>query len=128
MKPTLSYLVSVNKSIQDINSKKFTLIDTFTVFFIPKDTPFSLQSFVVAGRVLNLPAGDFKGEVKIIDPTGQVLQSSPLQGTLKSGDLMFTAFFNLVKIEKPGKHFLRMFVEGTQLSDEDRFYIDAIKQ
>lgn len=123
MKPTLSYLVPTNRILQDSTSTKFTAIDVFSLIWIPKDQPFTLQSFSVLGRVFNLSLGQFKGDVKIIDPSGVILQTSTIEGDIKGGDLAFAAVFNLVKIEKEGKHFIRFSVNGRDLEDGDRYFI-----
>ena len=127
MTPTLCYLLSANRSIQDIASKKFTLIDVFTTITIPKDQAFTLQSFVVAGRLTDVSLGVFKADVKIVDASGNVLQVSILEGNITLRDLSFVAGFNFVRMDKPGKYFLKMSVNGKELRDENRFFVEIIK-
>jgi len=128
MKPTISSLFTANSCIQDITSKKFTFIDLFSIIYIPKDQLFTLQNFVVGGRVFGLNPGKFIGEVKVVDPEGVVLQTSLLEGNLGPGDLLFNAAFSLVKIEKPGRHFLRFSTGGQDLLDGDRYFFDVARQ
>lgn len=127
MKPVLSYLFVATNSVQDINSKKFTFIDIFSLIYILKDQPFTLHNFVVGGRIFGLTPGRFTGIVKVIDPTGVTLQSSTLEGEIKFGDLSFSAAFNLVKIEKTGRHFLRFSFNGEDLLDENRYFFEALR-
>ncbi len=106
---------------------KYTAIDIFSVIKIPVDELFTLQSFVILGRVFSLKPGKFSGEVRFIDPEGKILQTSVLEGDIKYGDLGFSAQFNSVKIEKLGKHLCKLYIDGKEVTDDNRFFVDVIK-
>lgn len=123
MNPELSYLIAANSIIQDAQTSKFTLVDTFAVFILPADQPFVLQSFAVLGRIFNLQKGPVNVDVKIFGPDGSLLQTSSVDADIKAGDLTFAVRFNLVKVDSLGKYVLKAAINGTDLADAGRYFL-----
>jgi hypothetical protein len=124
---TLAFLFASGTVIQDTNTKKFTFINTFSAFIIPKTSEFVYQSFVVAGRILDVTHGNNTIEIKIIDQDGQKIASVILSGESKTNDVDIVARFDLVKISKIGKYFLKASLNNVDLEDNNKFYLDCTK-
>lgn len=128
-KNEIAFLFACGNIIQDSGTKKFTYIDVFTAFVISKEVEFIYQNFWVAGRILNIDQGENKIEVKFIDATGEREYGAAFVGGIsKTQDTDFAARFDLVKLDRAGKFYLRTFLNGKQLNDGNRFYLEVRKQ
>ncbi len=125
---TISYLVCAGRVIQDIPTNKYSYIDIFERIALPKDSPFLYQAFFVAGKLSDFKAGGYSIEIKILDPQKKVIGTVPFGNKeLVDGDVPFSAYFSLLKIEKLGRHYIKVSVNGKDLADGDRHYFDVIR-
>lgn len=127
MATELSYLIAANKVIRDEHTKNPTFVDVFTVLQIPPNVSAIFPTVTIAGRLLGVGGGLLSILVKIVDSEGKIVAIQPLSGILVPGDAYITALFPPVKFDRVGRYFLKVAIDGKDIEDNGRFYIDVIK-
>lgn len=128
MANTIQYLISCARAIKDEYTKKLSYLDIFDIVLIPKDSPVTISSFVVGGKAYTTEGGKITFIARILDPLGNILQTSPLdEATVVTGDIEMSFFFNLVKFSMIGRHYIKISANGIDLDDGNKFFIEVKK-
>jgi hypothetical protein len=127
-KTSVAFLIFANRVIQDAISGKWSYIDVFDEIVIPASLDYFYQSFNIGGRLNNVPAGETKMELRLIDPNDLVFATQVLTGTLQKGDVGLTAAFNLLKFVLPGIYTLQIFFNGAELPTSNKYHIKVSKE
>lgn len=126
--PSVSYLLTTGKIIQDSASGKFSFIDVFDIIVIPKNDPSTIQSFSIGGKLMNAKAGILSVDVKILNPKGEVLSKMPLSGKVNGGDVELSVLFPIVEFKDEGVYLLKVSMDGKDLPDDNKFYFKVRKE
>ena len=128
VKPILAYLITTNDAIQDAQTTRWSFINVFSIILIPKALDYTLQTFKVAGRIDNVPAGDAETVIQIVDKDGKEIAKNVLTGNIKKGGVQFAAFFGLVKFDTPGRYYMHAYFNDKRLTDSNRYFFDVVKE
>ncbi len=129
MKTQVSYLLTTGRVVKDeYKGGLYSYIDIFESILIPKNQNFWIQSFVVAGKIYTSKNGLLNIEVSILDPENIEFKTNKLSGTFVVGDIEVTTAFNLMKFEKLGRYLIKIKVDGELLEDNDKFYLEVVKE
>lgn len=123
------YLVTASKAIQDSSNGLFTAIEVFDGFFIPKNSPSIIKSFVVVGKAEAENKGKLNTTITLIGPDGSSIADSKLSGELNPGFFQFSAHFDLITFTQIGKYTFKVSFNGIEdTSIGDRFNFLVVKE
>ena len=119
---TLAYVIVSQGVIKDSNTNTPSYTNISDLFTIPTGKTETIESFFVAGKILNTAAGFTKVEVAIFDPNENSLYTEEASGTLIAGDFTFSVNFKLKSFSLEGKYQIRVKVNGSQCEDGNKYY------
>lgn len=123
--PIISNLVPAGRILRDEATKKYTLVDIFEVYWIPKGEKEANGFFSVFAKVDGLPAGQASISIIIQHPNGKGIAVEKVEGNINPGSVTFTVNFSFVKMDQQGRYFFRVFYNDQLIPDENRFFFDV---
>lgn len=125
----LAYTIMAGRVIRDSITLKFSFIDIFDSFTIPKEVTEITQFFSVAGRILNILPGPASVDVELVHEDGTLMAKENVKGNFTAGNVTFTANFYYVKVSKLGRYFIRLNYNNGKavLEDKENCFFDVLK-
>lgn len=127
-KAKVGFLFTTNRAIKDVSTAKWSFIDLFDLVTIPKDLDSLYQTFAVAGRIVNVPAGDAEVKVQIFEPSGAILAEETLSGVLVAGEVTFATQFSFISVKEEGLHQIKVVLNNVLLKDDGQYSFRVVKE